>query len=157
LRAQRSMLATLRRDGVVSDETYEELVAEVDVALDAGVEFWARSILSSTQRDPITNMVTAVIQERDFESANNAMALRGVPTTRIDSLGGFLARGNHILFVGIPAGKLKETVEALRNATKQRVEFLPGPTPEGDLPGGRRVEIAGAVVFVLDVDRYEEF
>ncbi|HEX9796405.1 MAG TPA: Na+/H+ antiporter [Anaerolineales bacterium] len=157
LRAQRSMLATLRRDGVISDETYEELVAEVDLALDSGVEFWARSILVADHREPIKHVVTAVIQQRDFESANNAMALRGVPTTRIDSIGGFLGQPNHILLVGIPAGKLRETIEALRNATQQRVEFLTGPLTDGDAPAGRPVEISGAIVFVLDVDRYEEF
>jgi hypothetical protein len=33
LRAQRAMLAALLRDGVISEEVYEELVTEVDAAL----------------------------------------------------------------------------------------------------------------------------
>lgn len=158
LRAQRAMLTTLRRDGIISEETYSELVAEVDLALDTGVEYWSRSILTSGRGEKITHMVAAVIQERDLESVNNAMALKGVPTTRVDSEGGFLSRRNHVLFVGIPEGELAETVEGLALATQRRVEFIPVPLAGEGMggSGGEPVEVHGAVVFVLRVDRYEE-
>ncbi len=158
LRAQRAMLTSLRRDGIIGEGTYDELVTEVDMALDSGVEFWSRSILASGRGEEISHMIATVIQERDLESVNNSMALRGVPTTRVDTRGGFLARRNHLLFVGIPEGELAETVQALRTATQRRVEFIPVPLaaegPEGS--GGKAIEIHGAVVFILRVDRYEE-
>lgn len=157
LRAQRSILSNLRRDGLITEDTYQELVTEVDVALDSGVEYWSRTVLASGQTEPISQMMTAVIQKKDLESVNNSMALQGVPITRIDTRGGFLRQGNVLVFIGIPAGKLEETVVALDSATRSRVEFVPAPLPaiEGG-EGGRSIEVHGAVVFVMDVDRYEE-
>jgi CPA1 family monovalent cation:H+ antiporter len=154
LRAQRSMIAKLRRDGVIHDDTYAELVSEVDIALDSGAEYWSRSVLTSEHTRHITRMVAAIIQGRDLEAVSNTMAMRGVPITRIDSFGGFLRHRNHLLFVGIPDGRLAETIEALQGTTHQRVEFVP-PRLVG-AEGGQPVEVHGAVVFVLDIDRYEE-
>ncbi|MGA9534089.1 MAG: Na+/H+ antiporter [Anaerolineales bacterium] len=157
LRAQRSMIARLRRDGVIREDIYEELVAEVDVALDSEVEYWSRSVLTATHVQNITHMLSVIVQERDLEAVSNTMALRGVPTTRVDTFGGFLGRSNHLLFIGVPDGHLETSVEALRAATHQRVEFVPPPIAAGDDAGAARsVEIHGAVVFVFDVDRYEE-
>lgn len=158
LRAQRSMIAKLRRDGVIHEDTYAELVSEIDIALDSGLEFWSRSVLSSEHRQDITHMVAAVIQERDLEATSNTMAMRGVPITRIQSFGGVLGRRNYLLFVGIPDGRLDETVEAIDTSTHHRVEFVPPSAIIGGGNGGgeQPVEVHGAVIFVLDVDRYEE-
>lgn len=155
LRAQRSMLANLRRDGIIAEDIYRELVTEVDAALDSGTTFWSRSILSSPHMEKIVSMLVAVVQQRDLEAASNALALQGVPLTRVDSQGGFLRQSNHVLFVGIPEGALAETVETLQASTQNRVEFLPAPFQSTENVS-REVEIHGAVVFVLDVDRYEE-
>jgi CPA1 family monovalent cation:H+ antiporter len=157
LRAQRTMIARLRRDGVIREDTYEELVSEVDIALDSEMEYWSRSILTADHVQDITHMLSAIIQGRDLEAVSNTMALRGVPTTRVDTFGGFLQRRNHLLFIGVPDGRLGETVEALRAATHQRVEFVPPPMAGAEASeAARSVEIHGAVVFVIDVDRYEE-
>ncbi|MFP3854296.1 MAG: cyclic-di-AMP receptor, partial [Anaerolineales bacterium] len=155
LRAQRGMLSSLRRDGIIAEEIYGELVTEVDAALDSGTTFWSRSILASPHMEKIRSMLAAVVQQRDLESVSNALALQGVPVTRVDSQGGFLRQRNHILFVGLPDGMLGETIETLQRATQHRVEFLPSPLQS--LEGGsREVEVHGAVVFLFDVDRYEE-
>lgn len=155
LRAQRSMLASLRQDGIISEDIYRELVTEVDAALDSGATFWSRSILASPHAEEIVNMVAAVVQDDDLEAASNALALQGVPMTRVDSQGGFLGRRNHVLFVGVPQGALEDTIETLQRSTKNKVEFLPAPAP-GMEQSANEVEIHGAVVFLFDVVRYQE-
>jgi uncharacterized protein YaaQ len=155
LRAQRSMLSSLRRDGIIAEEIYRELVTEVDAALDSGATFWSRSILASPHTEEVSSMLAAVVQQRDLEAASNALALQGVPITRVDSHGGFLRQRNHILFVGIPEGALEETIETLQTSTQQRVEFLPTPLQAMEA-ASQEVEVHGAVVFLFDVDRYEE-
>lgn len=158
LRAQRSMFANLRRDGVISDETYGDLVAEVDMALEVGVDQWAQMVLARANALEIQHLILAVIQDQDLEAVTNAMALRGVPTTHIESRGGFLGRRNHLLLVGIPQGEISEVVSALQKATRDRVVFP--EEMEGGLADlhahGRSIRVSGATVFAFELSRYEE-
>jgi uncharacterized protein YaaQ len=159
LRASRGSLSGLRRDGVVSDEVYQELVAEVDAALDAGPEGWF-DMAGIRRSQEIRSLVAAVIQRRDAESATHALAERGIPATRVQSTGGFLGLGSVTLLVGVPPGKLEPVVRALAETCRSRVEYLPMPTTEAgrlSLAPPTPVTIRGATVFVLDVERFEEF
>jgi len=158
LRSQRSTLANLRRDGVVSEEIYTDLVTEIDLALESGVDMWSRYLIASGHKPNITHLVSAVVQDEDTESVSNALAMRGIPSTRIQSKGGLLNRANHMFMVGVPDGHLEEVVEAIQDATTARVRYLEHPMTElgAPLAADRAVEIQGATVFVFDVDRYEE-
>jgi uncharacterized protein YaaQ len=142
LRAQRSTLANLRRDGVVSEESYTELVTEIDLALESGVDMWARYLIDSGQKPNVTHLVSAVVQDEDA----------------VQSKGGLLNQTNHVFLVGIPDGHLEEVVGAIEDATTERVKYLEHPLTELGAPDAapRPVDIHGATVFVIDVDRYEE-
>jgi CPA1 family monovalent cation:H+ antiporter len=157
LRAQRGMLATLRRDGVVSERIYEELVAEVDAALESDLEVWKGHTVEDHPEENICQLLMVVVQARDLESASNALAMRGIRATRIQSMGGFLRQRNHLLLVGIPEGKLDIAVEALQRSCRSRVEYLSSPIESAPhiLPQPISVQVRGATVFVFDVDRCE--
>ncbi len=157
LRAQRGMLATLRRDGVVSEKTYEELVAEVDAALESGLEVWKGHADEERWEENVCQLLMVVIQARDLESASNALAMRGIRATRIQSTGGFLRQRNHLLLVGIPEGKLEVAVEALKRSCHSRVEYLSSPIESAPhiLPQPIEVQVRGATVFVFNIDRCE--
>jgi CPA1 family monovalent cation:H+ antiporter len=154
LRAQRSTLAHLRREGLLSEPTYEELVAEVDQALESVDEGAGLVTLAAGAPPEVQGLLLAVIQDRDLESASNALAVRGMTITTIPSHGGFLHQTNHLLLVGVPEGKLEVAVGALQLSTQERVEFLPGlagvplaePTP---------VHVHGVTAFMIPVERYE--
>lgn len=157
LRAQRGTLATLRRDGIISDLTYESLIAEVDEALDSSVEAWTDHAQQSYLHQEVCQLLMVVIQERDLESATDALRARGILTTRIRSNGGFLRRTNHLLLVGIPDGELESTIRVLREVTRGGVEYLSAPFE--NLPGRvgkpKQIEVHGATVFVFDVEQCE--
>jgi len=159
LRAQRGMLATLRRNGVVSERTYEELVAEVDAALESDLEVWKTHALEEKPEENICQLLMVVVQARDLESASNALAMRGIRATRIQSMGGFLRQRNHLLLVGIPEGKLEVAVEALKQSCRSRVEYLSSPIESAPhiLPQPIEVQVRGATVFVFNVDRCEVY
>lgn len=159
LRAQRNTLSTLRSDGVISQETYEQLAAEVDIALDTTADHWSRQIFDDGINDDICQLMMVVIQDRDLETVSNALSSRNIPTTRIQSMGGFLRRRNHLLLVGLPEGKLDQAVEALNNAGRSKIEYVTSPKgmPGVVLGEPLRVEIKGATVFVFDIDRCEVF
>jgi uncharacterized protein YaaQ len=162
LRAQRSMLSSLRRDGIIGDETFEELVGEVDQALDSGLAIW-RTKLDTTggRADDICQLLAAVIQDRDLEGVSNALSTRGIPFTRIRTSGGFLRQTNHTLLIGIPDGRLDFVLDALQRSSRERVEFLAAPFEGVPLQPSAQtervpLEINGATVFVFDVERCEE-
>ena len=159
LRAQRNTLSTLRADGVIGQETYQQLVAEVDIALDTTAEQWSRQIFDECIEDEIHQLMMVVVQERDLESVSNALSSRNIPTTRIQSMGGFLRRRNHLLLVGLPEGKLDQAVEALHSAGRSKIEYVTSPKgmPGVVLGEPLRLEIKGATVFVFDIDRCEVF
>jgi CPA1 family monovalent cation:H+ antiporter len=157
LRAQRSMLATLRSDGVISDETYEELVAEVDAAMEEGVDLWAAKALGSGEVIPITRLMFVVLQDRDLEAAVNALANQGISSTQVQSRGGFLRRTNHTLLIGLPQDKVALVVKTLRQTCKSRVEYLQNPPEPVAVPVAPvAVQVQGATVFTFRVSRYEE-
>ena len=158
LRAQRNTLTGLRRDGVISDDTYEELAAEIDLALGSEVEGWAAGVMTRREVPDVRHLVLAIVQDRDLESAVSALAIRNIPSTRIQSAGGFLRRANHLLMVGIPEGKLEHAVEALDQACRSRIEYMTSPVEvlPIPLPMPVQVEVKGATVFVFEVERYEE-
>jgi len=157
LRAQRGTLATLRRDGIISDLTYESLIAEVDEALETSVEAWTDHAQQSYLQQEVCQLLMVVIQERDLESVINALRARGVLTTRVRSKGGFLRRTNHLLLVGIPEGEQESTIRVLREATRGSVEYLSAPLEDLPIPAGKskQIEVYGATVFVFDVEQCE--
>ncbi|MEE8121385.1 MAG: Na+/H+ antiporter [Anaerolineales bacterium] len=159
LRAQRNTLSTLRSDGVIGQETYEQLVAEVDIALDTAADQWSRQVFDERIDDDICQLMMVVIQDRDLETVSNALSIRNIPTTRIQSMGGFLRQRNHLLLVGLPEGKLDQAMEALNSAGRSKIDYV---TSAKGMPGivfdePLRVEVKGATVFVFDIDRCEVF
>lgn len=157
LRAQRGMLGTLRRDGVISEETYENLVIEVDTALDSDLEIWDGHVQAEKATEAICQLMMVVIQSRDLESATAALANRGIRATRIQSRGGFLRQRNHLLLVGIQEGKLEVAVDALERSCRTRVEYLSSPVegaPDIVSPP-MSVQVKGATVFAFKVERCE--
>ncbi len=157
LRAQRGTLATLRRNGIITDITYEDLITEVDEALETGIEAWTDHAHQTSLHQDVCQLIMVVIQERDLEPVTDSLRAKGVLATRVRSNGGFLRRTNHLLLVGIPEGQLESTINVLREATRGSVEYLPVPFEDRpDRVGqAKQVELYGATVFVFDVEQCE--
>jgi uncharacterized protein YaaQ len=156
-RAQRSLLANLRRDGIIGEEVYAELVTEVDIALDSSSELVDLMLPQDRMFADICQLMMVVVQGRDLEAAANALAIRNIPVTRIQSSGGFLRQTNHLLLVGLSEGKLESAHDALRQACQSRVEFVSVPSAEFPIAVADPVEVQihGATVFVLEVEHCE--
>ncbi len=159
LRAQRSTLSSLLKDGIISEHTYSQLVAEVDAALANPYNSWPELIRRKTDhREPIDRLMAVVIQEQDFENASNALTKLGLSVTRLPSVGGFLGRRNVTLLIGFPRGQEADTVAALNQSCRRRVEHIAAPLESAamPLPAPVPVNVGGATIFVFDIERYEE-
>lgn len=158
LRAQRGMLGDLRYEGVISDESHDELVAEIDQALESGVEGWAQRIMADHIVSNVRSLLFVVIQQKDLESTSSALATQGIPVTHISSSGEYLKKPNNLLLVGIPEGKLGQVVSTLEKSTSGSVDYQSGPFEDLPIATGVPIPInvRGATVFAFDVERYEE-
>lgn len=158
LRAQRDALGSMRRSGLISEIVYEQMVTELDTALEQEYADWTGQAHAGEEgEETICQLIIAVVQAQDLESATNALSMRGIRVTQVMSKGGYLGRRNHTLLIGIPAGKLESAVEALERTCKTRVEYLPSPFVEAPFPpaDAMAIQVSGATVFVFDVERCE--
>lgn len=158
LRTQRSTLGDLRFEGVISDEAHDELVAEIDQALETGVKDWAQRILADHIVPNVRHLLFVVIQQKDLETTSSALSTQGIPVTHIASSGGYLRKPNSTLLVGIPEGRMEQVIQTLEKSTKGMIDYQ-AEIPE-DLPiaAGAPVpiQVHGANVFAFEVERYEE-
>ena len=106
-------------------------------------------------------LVVAVVHADDASDCSDALADAGFVCTRIGTSGGFLQRGNATLLCGVAGERVDEVVAILRQHGHRRVEQI-NPTPTGAeavefiVPFPVEVEVGGATVFVLDVERFEK-
>ena len=83
-------------------------------------------------------LVWAVVQNEDASGALKALVAKGYRTTRINTVGGLLKRGNVTLMLGVEPEQVDDVIGTLREHCRVR-------HPSGDAPA-----LARAVVFVLD-------
>ncbi|MCK4802012.1 MAG: Na+/H+ antiporter [Anaerolineales bacterium] len=150
LRSEKAALRTLLRDGNITEETFSDLVNEIDTALTDNHRDMIHSLHLRRSRN-IQDMMTIIIQERDIDKVTSLLKPLGYPITHIASAGGFLGRKNATILVGVPVGKKTEIKNLIQNITLGRVKQLPE-----DQADTSDVSPGGATIFTLDVERYEE-
>ena len=159
LRAQRSALTGLLRDGIIFEETYSQLVGEVDSALTEQNYNWPELLRYGSSISSVNRLMAAIIQEADLESALMALSKLGFSVARLPSSGGFLSRKNVTLLIGVQEGREEVAVKTLQNSCKQRLEFVSSPLRGAGfpMPQPTQVTVGGATVFVFEVESYDEF
>ena len=106
-------------------------------------------------------LVLAVVQAEDVESCADALTAAGFVCTRFATHGGFLDGDNCTLMVGVADGQVDEVIGILSRRAQRRVQMIESALP---FTGGplapvsppMDVEVGGATVFVLPLDRFEK-
>lgn len=104
--------------------------------------------------------VIAVVQGQDTIRLSNALREENIPFTTVDSTGGFLRERNSTFLIGIPNERLDMVVKVLSKNCHTRVEYVSSYPSAFDpaefyMPRPIEVQVGGASVWILDVDRYE--
>jgi uncharacterized protein YaaQ len=101
----------------------------------------------------------AIVQREDAGVLIDALTEKGYRATRINTAGGFLKEGNATVLVGVEDPAVDEVlslVEASCNTRTQYINPLPPVMEPGEfyMPYPVEVQVGGATVFVLNVERY---
>jgi uncharacterized protein YaaQ len=107
-------------------------------------------------------LVIAIVHSDDADALVRVLQQRGCRSTRISTTGGFLREGNATILIGTEAAQVEEVLGVIRencHARTQLVSPLPPVAEAGELyvPRPVEVQVGGAIVFVLDVERSERF
>ena len=107
-------------------------------------------------------LVVAIVQEDDAELLVEALVAARLRATRIASSGGFLRTGSVTILAGVEERQVPLVLDLLNEHCRRRSSTLPpvlrGVPDEWAMPDTElvAVEVGGAVVFVLDVVRFEQ-
>ena len=100
-----------------------------------------------------------IVSHRDAARLMERLVERGISATKIGSTGGLLRRGNATVISGIESSMVDEVVEIVREECQARNEVVPMQTLPFLGDGGFsadpvEVRAGGAIMFVLDVERF---
>jgi uncharacterized protein YaaQ len=105
-------------------------------------------------------LVMAIVHNEDASTLVDALLEREFRATRLNSSGGFLKQGNATILVGVEDDQVDaalEIVSANCHSRKQFVDPMPPIMEPGEfyMPYPVEVEVGGATVFVLPIERFE--
>ncbi|MFS8513890.1 MAG: cyclic-di-AMP receptor [Planifilum fulgidum] len=105
-------------------------------------------------------LIIAVVQDRDSNRLSQALVRENIPVTKLASTGGFLRAGNTTFLIGVDDDRVEKVLEIIRENSQVRKSFITPHTvggTEGDGSYPVEVQVGGATVFVLPVERFEHF
>ena len=127
-------------------------------SIELSEEIW-RAVAARLGLTPM-KLVVAVVQSEDANGLLSQLSNRGFRATRIKTVGGFLREANATIFVGVEEDDVDTVVHTIRESCttrQQQITAIPAVMEPGEffLPYPVEVEVGGATIFVLDVERFE--
>jgi len=107
-------------------------------------------------------LIVSIVHSDDADALIRALQEQGHRCTKISTTGGFLREGNATVLIGAEEDQVDAILEIIRDschARRQLVSPLPPVAEAGELyiPRPVEVQIGGATVFVVNVERGAKF
>ncbi|MFC4075569.1 cyclic-di-AMP receptor [Salinithrix halophila] len=107
-------------------------------------------------------MVIAVVQDKDSNRLSQALVKENVRATKLASTGGFLKAGNTTFMIGIEDDRVEGVLSLIKENCQSRQQMMApmssmGGNADSYIPYPVEVQVGGATVFILPVDRFEQF
>ncbi len=105
-------------------------------------------------------MIVSIVNGDDAHELTEALKGQGFQSTKISTTGGFLREGNATILVGVDDDKVATVLDTVRENCHRRTQYvnpLPPVMEPGELymPNPVEVEVGGATIFVLNIERME--
>ena len=109
---------------------------------------------------PGVKLVVAIVHSEDAGALVDALLAREFRATRLHSSGGFLKQSNATVMLGVEDDEVDEVMGIVRencHSRSQIVNPMPPVMEPGEffMPYPLEVEVGGATVFVVPVERFE--
>jgi len=107
-------------------------------------------------------LIVSIVNSDDSRPLLDTLLRRGHRATVISTTGGFLREGNATLLIVTEDDKVDDVLEAVRQNCHTRTQYvnpLPPVMEPGELymPTPVEVQVGGATIFVLNVERMDRF
>ena len=107
-------------------------------------------------------LILSIVNSDDARPLLEVLSREGQRATMVSTTGGFLREGNSTILIGVEDAQMDAVLSIIRENCQSRKQFvnpLPPIMEPGELymPAPVEIEVGGATVFVLDVERFERF
>ena len=107
-------------------------------------------------------LIIAVVQDKDSTKLLSDLVDNNFRATKLASTGGFLKSGNTTFLIGTEELRVNKALEIIKNNCKAREQLVAPITPMGGntdsyVPYPIEVEVGGATVFVMQVNKFYQF
>jgi uncharacterized protein YaaQ len=107
-------------------------------------------------------LIVSIVNSDDARPLLDSLSRAGHRATQISTTGGFLREGNSTVLIGVEDPSIQGVLDIIRASCHTRTQYvnpLPPIMEPGELymPTPVEVQVGGATVFVLNVDRFEKF
>lgn len=103
-------------------------------------------------------LLLAIVNKDDANYVNSGLRKSGFTATKISSTGGFLSSGNTTFLIGVDDNDVEKVMDIISQFSKKRTVNIPADPlySHAQLSAGPvKVTVGGAIVFVLNVERFE--
>ena len=107
-------------------------------------------------------IIYAIVSSDDGNRVTDVLTEHQFSVTRLATTGGFLKKGNTTLMIGAEDDKVQEVIDIIKQECGQHqkltvnMPYISGTTMVNYATMPMNVEVGGATIFVIDVDRYEK-
>ena len=107
-------------------------------------------------------LILSIVNSDDARPLLEVLSREGQRATMVSTTGGLLREGNSTILIGVEDEQMDAVLSIIRENCQSRKQFvnpLPPIMEPGELymPAPVEIEVGGATVFVLDVERFERF
>lgn len=105
-------------------------------------------------------LIYVIVRNTDGSSVIAALNMKGYSVTKLSSTGGFLRKGNTTLIIGTEEKNVDHVIDIVKKICGPRQRVVANTTvldgmSQGGL-GAVSVDVGGATIFVMDVERFDK-
>lgn len=102
-------------------------------------------------------LIYVIVRNIDSGDVTQALNKKGFYVTKLASTGGFLREGNTTLMIGTEEDKVEEVIQIVKKECGPRKQIISNPVGTVEYTAMNVVvNVGGATIFVMDIDRFEK-
>ena len=107
-------------------------------------------------------LIYAVVQDKDVARLTERLVKANVRATKLASTGGFLRSGNTTFMIGVEDERVEDVLALIKQSCRAREQLVTPLSPLGNQVESYvsypvSVQVGGATVFTVKVERFEQF